>query len=71
MGHGSKVIVTGDLTQIDLPSTIRSGLPDAVHRLKDIKGIAIVHLDEADIVRNPLVQKIVAAYDDEAPKKRK
>ena len=71
MGHGSKVIVTGDMTQIDLPSTIRSGLPDAVHRLRDIKGIAIVHLDEADIVRNPLVQKIVAAYDDEAQKKSK
>jgi phosphate starvation-inducible PhoH-like protein len=71
MGHGSKVIVTGDMTQIDLPSTIRSGLPDAVQRLKDIKGIAVVHLDEADIVRNPLVQKIVAAYDDEAPKKPK
>lgn len=70
MGHGSKIIVTGDMTQIDLPSTIRSGLQDAVHRLKDINGIAIVHLDEADIVRNPLVQKIVAAYDDETPKKR-
>lgn len=69
MGHGSKVIVTGDMTQVDLPSTIRSGLHDAVRRLKDINGIAVVHLDEADIVRNPLVQKIVAAYDDEAPKK--
>ncbi|MFO0938133.1 MAG: PhoH family protein [Gemmataceae bacterium] len=70
MGHGSKVIVTGDMTQIDLPSTMKSGLADAVHRLKDIPGIAIVHLDEADIVRNPLVQKIVAAYDEETIKKR-
>ncbi len=69
MGHGSKVVVTGDTTQVDLPRTVRSGLADAVQRLKNIDGISILHLDDADIVRNPLVAKIVAAYDDERPKK--
>ena len=65
MGFNSKVVVTGDMTQVDLPRTIRSGLADAVHRLKDIDGIATIHLADSDIVRNPLVQKIVNAYDDE------
>ena len=65
MGFNSKVVVTGDMTQVDLPRTVRSGLFDAVQRLKDIDGIAIIHLADTDIVRNPLVQKIVNAYDDE------
>jgi phosphate starvation-inducible PhoH-like protein len=65
MGFNSKVVVTGDMTQVDLPRTIRSGLADAVQRLKDIDGIATIHLADSDIVRNPLVQKIVNAYDDE------
>jgi phosphate starvation-inducible protein PhoH and related proteins len=65
MGFNSKVVVTGDMTQVDLPRTIRSGLYDAVQRLKDIDGIATIHLADSDIVRNPLVQKIVNAYDDE------
>ncbi len=69
MGMNSKIIVTGDMTQVDLPRTIRSGLADAVHRLRNIPGISIMHLEETDIVRNPLVQKIVAAYDDEAIRK--
>jgi len=69
MGHGSKIVVTGDMTQVDLPSSVRSGLSDAVNRLKNINGISILHLDDADIVRNPLVAKIVAAYDDEKTKK--
>jgi len=71
MGFGSKIVVTGDMTQVDLPRTIRSGLADAVQRLKDIDGIAIVHLGDGDIVRNPLVQKIVLAYEDDAQKARK
>src|SRR5207248_3232618 len=50
MGHGSKIIVTGDITQVDLPRESRSGLIDAVHRLKNIERIAIVYLDENDIV---------------------
>ncbi len=68
MGFGSKIVVTGDMTQVDLPRTVRNGLADAVGRLKNIDGIAIVHLGDTDIVRNPLVQKIVNAYDDDTPK---
>jgi phosphate starvation-inducible PhoH-like protein len=64
MGHGSKVIVTGDDSQIDLPENVTSGLLDARWRLKGIKGLAIVRLASADIVRHRLVQNIVAAYAD-------
>jgi phosphate starvation-inducible PhoH-like protein len=71
MGHGSKIIVTGDITQIDLPKQTRSGLIDAVHRLRDIDKLAIVYLGEEDIVRHPLVQRIVKAYEDDKPKRRK
>ena len=71
MGNGSKIIVTGDVTQVDLPKQTRSGLTDAVHRLRDLERIAIVFLDEHDIVRNPLVQQILRAYEDERPRKKK
>lgn len=71
MGHGSKIVVTGDMTQVDLPRTVRSGLADAVHRLRNIEGISIVHLDQSDIVRNPLVSKIVEAYETEERKPRR
>src|SRR5262249_17598015 len=54
MGNGSKIIVTGDITQVDLPRQTRSGLIDVVHRLRNVERIAIIHLDEHDIVRNPL-----------------
>jgi phosphate starvation-inducible protein PhoH and related proteins len=70
MGMNSKIIVTGDVTQIDLPPTIRSGLIDAVARLRDIPRLAIIHLDHTDIVRHPLVQKIVNAYEDDPRKRR-
>jgi phosphate starvation-inducible PhoH-like protein len=68
MGANSKVVVTGDMTQIDLPRTQRSGLADAVQRLKDVEGLSIVYLDQADIVRNPLVTRIVKAYEDDRKK---
>ncbi len=71
MGEGSKIIVTGDITQVDLPRQTRSGLTDAIHRLRELERIAIVHLDENDIVRHPLVQKIVRAYEDEKPRKKR
>ena len=71
MGNGSKIIVTGDVTQVDLPRQTRSGLIDAVHRLRDLERIAIVYLDEHDIVRHPLVQQIVRAYEEDRPRKRK
>jgi phosphate starvation-inducible PhoH-like protein len=71
MGNGSKIIVTGDVTQIDLPPHTRSGLIDVIGRLRKVERIAVVHLDETDIVRNPLVQQILRAYEDDKPKKRK
>jgi phosphate starvation-inducible PhoH-like protein len=71
MGMGSKIIVTGDITQIDLPKQTRSGLIDAMHRLRDLERIALVYLDEHDIVRHPLVQAIVRAYEDDRPRKKK
>ena len=71
MGTGSKIIVTGDITQVDLPRQTRSGLVDAVQRLRDVERIAIVHLDENDIVRNPLVQRILRAYEEDRPRKKK
>jgi phosphate starvation-inducible PhoH-like protein len=71
MGNGSKIIVTGDVTQTDLPKQIKSGLVDAIHRLKEIDRIGIIYLTEQDIVRHPLVQQIVQAYEDEKPRKRK
>ena len=62
LGLGGKMIVTGDMTQIDLPPTQKSGLRDAMDRFRDIKGISIIEFNEKDIVRHPLVKKIVAAY---------
>jgi phosphate starvation-inducible PhoH-like protein len=70
MGHGSKIIVTGDVTQVDLPENVRSGLSDAVNRLRSVNGLAVVYLDETDIVRHPLVQRIVRAYEDDGPRRR-
>lgn len=66
MGHGSKMIVTGDATQVDLPNPEDSGLIDAVRRLSRTAGVAFVHLDKMDVVRHPLVQRVIEAYD-EAP----
>lgn len=63
MGEGSKIVVSGDITQVDLPSGVSSGLRDAVQRLQGIEGISFVRLNESDIVRHPLVRRIVAAYD--------
>jgi phosphate starvation-inducible PhoH-like protein len=71
MGEGSKIIVTGDVTQVDLPRQTRSGLVDAAHRFRDLEGIALVYLDENDIVRHPLVQRVLRAYEDDRPRKKK
>ena len=70
IGFGSKVIVTGDKTQKDLPSGVRSGLDVAMQVLKKVEGIAFCQLTNKDVVRHPLVQKIVQAYD-EYEKKQK
>ena len=65
LGNDSKMIVTGDTSQVDLPPDTPSGLVDALHRLKGIKQIAQVYLDKTDIVRHRLVQNIVKAYEAE------
>ena len=62
MGHGSKMVVTGDTTQIDLDEPRDSGLIDAAHRLRRVRGVAMCTLDAADIVRHSLVQRVVEAY---------
>ncbi len=63
MGHGTKMIITGDMTQIDLPHSQKSGLIEALHILSGIEGIGIVNLTQKDIVRHKLVTRIVDAYD--------
>ena len=62
-GFGSKVVVNGDITQIDLPSGKKSGLINAVEVLKNVNGIAIMHLSDRDVVRHELVRKIIKSYD--------
>jgi phosphate starvation-inducible PhoH-like protein len=64
MGEGSKMVVSGDTSQVDLPSHAKSGLVDALHRLQGIEGVAAVRLTGSDIVRHRLVQDIVRAYED-------
>jgi phosphate starvation-inducible PhoH-like protein len=64
MGEGSKMVVSGDTSQVDLPSHARSGLIDALHRLSGIEGFAAVRLTGSDIVRHRLVQDIVRAYEE-------
>ncbi|MFO1096472.1 MAG: PhoH family protein [Planctomycetaceae bacterium] len=64
MGEGSKIVVTGDTTQTDLPSNIESGMLDAIHRLDGIEGVGVVELTGRDIVRHRLVREIVRAYDE-------
>lgn len=68
MGMNSKFIITGDITQIDLPHTSDSGLVQALHILKGIEGISMVELDDTDIVRHRLVKEIVKAFDKKSTK---
>ncbi len=63
MGYNSKVVVTGDLTQVDLPNKEMSGLKEAMRVLDGVDGIGFTYLTEKDVVRHPIVQKIVEAYD--------
>ncbi|MDE6218551.1 MAG: PhoH family protein [Muribaculaceae bacterium] len=63
MGVNAKMIVTGDATQIDLPRSVSSGLLQALHILKGVKGIGVIEYEKKDIVRHPLVQRIVDAYE--------
>ena len=63
LGFGSKAVVTGDITQIDLPNPRTSGLVEALRIVKDIEGIGFIYFDDTDVVRHKLVQQIVKAYD--------
>lgn len=71
LGDNSKMIVTGDVTQIDLPDGKKSGLNHAASVLKDVDGISVVYLSDKDVVRNPLVMKIVKAYDADDKRRNK
>ena len=71
IGFGSKVIITGDLTQKDLPRDAKSGLEEAIKVLGKMDDIGFCYLTSQDVVRHPLVQKIVKAYDDYEEKKAK
>src|SRR5699024_5345289 len=63
LGFGSKMIVTGDITQVDLPKGVKSGLRVVNRILSNIKGISFIDLKQSDVVRHPLVQRIIHAYD--------
>ena len=71
IGYNAKAVVTGDITQIDLPRSTRSGLADAAALLKNVEGIANIELTERDVVRNPLVQRIIRAYEKADEKRMK
>ena len=64
MGFNSKMVITGDVTQIDLPADKLSGLKQAVRVLKDVEGIGICELTDQDVVRHVMVQRIIQAYAD-------
>ena len=63
LGEGSRMAVTGDLTQVDLPRGTQSGLKDALDTLEGVEGVATVRFGEDDVVRHPMVQRIVHAYN--------
>ncbi|SER17883.1 phosphate starvation-inducible protein PhoH [Gracilibacillus ureilyticus] len=63
LGFGSKMVITGDITQVDLPKGVYSGLVEAKDKLTSMKGISFVYLSQADVVRHPIVQKIIEAYE--------
>ncbi len=70
MGEGTRMVVTGDLTQVDLPSGQRCGLRDALDTLEGVPGLAVCRFDNRDVVRHPLVARIVDAYDQRAAAER-
>lgn len=69
LGDGSKMVITGDITQVDLPDGKLSGLEHAASVLKGVEGIGIIHLTDKDVVRNPLVMKIVRAYEEDGKRR--
>jgi len=71
LGFDSRAVITGDITQIDLPLAKPSGLIEAQKILKKVKGIEFVNFSEADVVRHPLVQEVIKAFERGEAKKRK
>ena len=71
LGFGSKIVITGDITQIDLPTDKVSGLREAMRVLKGVEGIAVMRLNEADVVRHAIVQKIIKAYEEDEDRRAK
>src|SRR6185295_4142801 len=70
MGENSRMVITGDLSQTDLPKDVKSGLGDAVRKVESIEGITCVRFTDVDVVRHPLAMKIIRAYDEWESKKR-
>jgi phosphate starvation-inducible PhoH-like protein len=70
LGHNSKAVITGDVTQIDLPPHKNSGLVEARRALKSVEGVAIIEFDKRDVVRHPLVQRIIGAYEEHRGKNK-
>ncbi|RCW65333.1 PhoH family protein [Saliterribacillus persicus] len=64
LGFGSKMVITGDITQIDLPKGVKSGLIEAKNKLADVNDISFTFLQQSDVVRHPIVQKVIAAYEE-------
>ncbi|MGA2572526.1 MAG: PhoH family protein [Terracidiphilus sp.] len=70
MGNNSKAVITGDITQIDLPNPRKSGLLDAINVLNGVEGIVFCHFEDSDVVRHPLIQRIVRAYESAKPQQQ-
>jgi phosphate starvation-inducible protein PhoH and related proteins len=70
MGNNSKAVITGDITQIDLPNPRKSGLVDAINILDGVEGISFCHFADGDVVRHALVQRIVRAYEATKPQQQ-
>lgn len=70
LGENSRMVITGDLTQTDLPKDVKSGLGDVVRKVEEIEGIGVVRFGEGDVVRHPLAAKIIKAYDEWDKKKK-
>ena len=70
LGFGSKIVITGDVTQIDLPGDKVSGLKEAMRVLRDVEDISICRLGEADVVRHVIVQRIIKAYERDEERKK-
>jgi phosphate starvation-inducible PhoH-like protein len=70
MGNNSKAVITGDITQIDLPNPRKSGLLDAINVLNGVEGIVFCHFDDGDVVRHLLVQRVVRAYESAKPRQQ-